>query len=111
MRIKELGTIIYSVKDLKSNELNNAINNFVQKCVSEIDIEEAHDSIYDLTDEEIIEILDYNNYFFDKAGNIIPTCFSVNNDGKYSFQIQLTNCLSSEITLEFVQEGNCNEEN
>lgn len=99
-RIKELGIIIYEIKDLKGRQHENAINNFIQKCITESKSEESQDSIYELTDEQVIEILDYNKLFFDKVGNIIPMYIYIDDEDRHLFHLQITDHLISEVTLE-----------
>lgn len=101
-RIKELGVIAYEAKDLKGRQLENAINSFVQKCVEGTKSEEKCDGIYELSDEQIIEILNYNICLFDSVGNMLPIRFNVDVNGKHLFHIELTDHFISKVTLETI---------
>lgn len=93
-RIKELDVIVYEVKDLKGNALDNAVNTFIEECIMMSGTTEVYNSAKD----ELIEAIEDNEYYFDQEGKSLSLYHnnSDNNICTYYF----TNALSVDVTLE-----------
>lgn len=100
-RIKELNLVVYEIQDLKGEALQKASDSFIEECLELTGTDQA----YGLSQEELIEAIIENDYFYDKFGNTIPMVVTGDSEDENLASLSVSNYLYATVTLEDLKEG------